>query len=880
MRWHHRLYVTLRGWFGSSALDRELNDELQFHFDQQVQANLERGMTPSQAKRAASIAIGNPEPIREASRDARAGSSLRQFGRDLAYGTRLLFKAPAFSVCAIAIVALGIASVTAIFSVVYGVLLRPLPFPDPERLVQIWSRSPRYARDAVSAADRRDWIAGTTAFEAIALYNAYANFNLTDGVGEPERLLAARISADSLSMLQVSPALGRGFAEGEDEIGRDQVVLLGDAFWRRRFRADPAIVGQHIRLSGVPYEVIGVMGPDFSYPERPFDLWVPLTVNPRELTREVPPFGLRSVARLKAGVTIAEAESQLNVVAARLANEFPMNKGVGVEVVRLQENLVGDVRKALYLMLAAVVTLLCIAALNLAALLSARAATRRREVALRLALGASRRRVLLQSLAEVVPLLAIGGMIGIVTAVAMVQRFLALAPASLPRLDSISVDRTMMLTAISVLALTGLVSAVLPALQAWRTDLAAAARDNSRGSSAGPPQARSRLVLVVAQIALSLPLMTGAMMLTRSFIAVAGIDPGFNPDRVVSMHLAIPRTKYRDDGRIARFEGQILDRVAMVPGVASVAFVNRLPLSGVAQNAVVTFEQQPDVEILSGRRVIAADYFRTMGIPVIEGRTFGAGDDGNAPNVAIVDQRIAQQQWPGQSAIGKRLRFPARGPGDSASDWIEIVGVAGNVKHDGLDSDSIGQIYFDYRQFTQDRAVVVARVTANPVAVMASMMAAIRELDPEQPIYDARTLDEVLARSISSRRLAMTLVGAFALVAVFLCSVGVYGVIAFGVANQRREFGIRLALGASRAGIATSVVSRGLTLSGIGIATGLLFAVALARGMTTLLFGVSAFDPISFGVSIVAIMLVALLASYLPARRAAAVEPAITLRAE
>jgi predicted permease len=880
VRWHHRLYVALRGLLGWSALDRELNEELQYHVDREVQSNRERGMPLEQARRAASIAIGNLEPIRETARDGRAGAGLRQFGADLSYGSRLLVKAPAFSMCAIAIVAIGIAAVTATFSVVHGVLLRPLPFPEPDRLVQIWTRSPNYQRDAVSAADRRDWQAETTAFEGIALYNAYANFNLTDGAGDPERLLAARISANALPVLNVSPKLGRGFLPGEDEAGRERVVILGDALWRRRFGGDPGIVGRHIRLSGVAHEVIGVMEAAFPFPERPFDVWVPLTVNPREMTREVPPFGLRSVARLKPGVTIGEAESQLNVVAARLASRYPMNKDVSVEVVGLQENLVGNVSRALYLMLSAVGALLCVAALNLAALLSARAATRNREVAVRLALGASKQRVLLQSIAEIVPILVIGGVLGVVAAIAAVRQFLPIAPAALPRLDSVAVDRSVMLVAVAVLLITGLVAAVLPALQAWRTDLTAATREGGRGASAGPRQTRTHLALVVAQIALSLPLTTGAVLLARSFTAVAGIDPGFNPDRIVSMHLAIPRSKYRDDPEIARFEGRILERIQHVPGVESVSFTNRLPLFGVAQNAFVEFPERPNEPVFYGRRVTTADYFATMGIPVIAGRTFQAGDDGSAPVVAIVDEHIARRHWPGQSALGKRLRFPAHGATGQPSPWMEVVGVVGHVKHDGLDADSLGQMYFDYRQSTQDRAVIVARVNANPTAVMASMIAAIRELDPEQPVYDARTLNDVLARSINSRWLSMALVGSFSIIAVFLCSIGVYGVIAFGVARQRREFGIRLALGASRGGIATAVVKNGLLLAGIGIATGLVLALALRRSLSSLLFGVSASDVLSFGTSILAILVVALLASYLPARRAAAVDPAVTLRAE
>ena len=880
MRWHHRLYVMLRGLFGWSTLDRELNEELTFHFDRQVQSNVESGMTLEQARRAASVAIGHVETIREASRDERTGAWLRQFARDLAYGLRLLRKAPAFSICAILIVATGIAAVTAMFSVVDGVLLRPLPFPEPDRLVQIWMHSPRYARDAVSAADRRDWQAETTAFEGIALYNPYANFNLTDGTGDPERLLASRISANSLSVLKVTPALGRGFLQGEDEVGNERVVILGDALWRRRFAADPGIIGRQIRLSGVPHEVVGVMGPDFPFPERPFDLWVPLTVNPKEMTREVPPFGLRCIARLKPGVSIEAAQSQLDVVAARLASRYPMNKDAGVTLVGMQENLVGDVRRALYLMLAAVGALLCVAALNLAALLSARAATRHREIAVRLALGASRQRVLLQSIAETVPILTIGGALGIVAAVAAVGQFIPIAPAALPRLDSIAVDRRVMAITIVILTITGIVATIVPALQAWRTDLTAASRETGRGSSAGPRQTRTRLALVVAQIALSLPLMTGAVLLARSFVAVASIDPGFNPDGVVSMHLAIPRSKYRDDPAIARFEGRILERMQQVPGVQSAAFVNRLPLFGVAQNAFVEFEQRPNEPMLYGRRVIAADYFKTMHIPLIEGRTFQPVDDGAAPIVAIIDERVARQQWPGENAIGKRLRFPARGSVDPPSAWMEIVGVVGHVKHDGLDADSIGQIYFDYRQTTQDRAVIVARVTENPTAVMSAMMAGIRELDPEQPVYDPRTLNDVMARSINSRWLSMTLVGSFALIAVFLCSIGVYGVIAFGVTIEQREFGIRLALGASRVGITSSVVSRGLMLAGIGSIAGLVIALALTRSLSSLLFGVTANDVVSFSTATVTILAVAFLASYLPARRAAAVEPAIALRTE
>lgn len=879
MRWHHRLYVTLRGWFNSAALDRELDEELRFHFDRQVEANLETGMTREEARRAAAIAIGNLDPIRETSRDARAGALLRQFGRDAAHGVRLLAKEPLFSLTAITIVTLGIASVTAIFSVVYGILLEPLPFPDSDRLVQIWTHSPRFARDAVSAADRRDWQAENTVFTDIALYNPLANFNLTDGAGDPERILAARISANSHAVLGVMPALGRPFTESEDENGNADVVILSDGLWRRRFDADPGIVGRTIRLSGVPHEVVGVMGPDFPYPEHPYELWVPLTVNPREMTREIPPFGLRSVARLRPGVTLEAAQRQMDQIAARLAEQHAMNRDVGIVLVPLRNNLVDDVRVALYVWFAAVACLLLVAALNLAALLSARAAARSREISVRLALGASRRRVAVQMIAESAPLLVIGGALGMITATAAVRWFVAAAPSTLPRADGVGVNGPVVAVSVVVLLIAGLTATLLPAAQSWTVDLTSAMREGGRGAAGSRLQSRVRQGLVVAQIALSLPLLAAALLLTRSFASVVYSDPGFNPDRLVSVHLALPRSKYRTDERLAQLESQLLDRIATVPGVRSVAIVNRLPLSGNASNLTIEFDDRESQPSLYGSRVITPGYFETLRIPLLEGRIFDARDTGNAPPVAIVDEHVARQRWPGQSALGKRMRQPARGL-TPATPWMEIVGVVGHVKHDGLDVQSRPQVYWDFRQRTQDRMVVVARTDADPAGTIAAIAERVREIDPEQPVYDARPLDEVVSRSVAQRRLAMVLVGAFASMALLLCCTGVYGVIAFGVARQRREFGVRLALGATRAAIARAVVRRGAALALIGAAIGLAIASIVTRGMQSLLFGVESTDATSHAIATTAVVGIALLASYLPARRAALVDPADTLRAE
>jgi predicted permease len=881
MRWHHRLYVTLRGWFGSSALDRELDEELQFHFDRQVQANLDAGMTPEQARRSAALTIGHFDPIRETSRDGRSGAWLRQFGRDLAYGVRLLRKAPGFAVAAIAIVALGVGAVTAIFSVVYGVALKPLPFREPDRLVNIYSTSKNigYARMTVNGADHRDWLAANHVFEDIALYRNLGNFNLT-GSGEPERLLAARLAANMLPLLGVSPVLGRGFTESEDDIGNEQVVLLSDALWRRRFGADPSIVGTAITLNGAPYVVVGVMGPDFQYPAREIQAWVPLTINPGELNRTVRGNNQLAVARLKAGVTVEDAQTEMSAIAARIAAADPQALLPEVIVVSAHADLLTNVQSALYVMLGAVLCLLLVAALNLATLLSARAAARGREHAVRLAMGATRSRVALQSMAEVMPVLAIGGALGVAIAAYTVSAFIPLAPPTLPRVENIRVSLEVLLASLAVLSVTGLIASVLPAAHAWSADLTSTTREETRSTTGSVRQSRAQSVLVVVQIALALPLLVGGVLLTRSFAALNAQSPGFERDNILTAHLAIPRSKYRNDAAVAEVERRILESVAGIPGVASAGMVNRLPLAGGTSMVIFEFDSPrklaPELSAVD-MRVATPDYFKTMGIPVIEGRAFDARDTAKSTPVGVIDERIAQLMWPGESAIGKRYRVA---PHLMKSPWFEIVGVVGHIRHDSMDVDARAQSYWPVAQWPQDRVALVVKTERRASSLTASVVRAIHEIDPEQPVYDVRTMDDWVDRSLGQRWMNMVLITTFAIVALLLSSIGVYGVIAFGVTRQHREFGIRLALGASRRGIARSVVAHGLVLGGIGTAAGLVFAILLARNMTSLLFGVKPGDFTSFGVGIVAILGVAVLASYLPARRAASVDPALTLRAE
>jgi predicted permease len=881
MRWHHQIYVAMRGLFGSSSLDRELNEELQFHFDRQVQANIESGMTPAQARRAAAIAIGNPDPIREASRDGRVGAWLRQFGRDLSFGVRLLLKAPGFSAAAIAIIALGVGAVTAIFSVVYGVALKPLPFREPDRLVNIYSTSVQTGsvRLPVNGADHRDWLAFNHVFEDIALYRPLANFNLT-GSGEPERLLAARISANLFPVLGVSPAIGRGFTEQEDDIGNERVVLLSDGLWRRRFGADPSIVGRPITLSGVPHVVVGVMGPDFQYPGREFQAWTPLAISPGELTRKVRGNNNLAVARLKPGMTVEDARTEMKAIAARIAAADPQSLLPNVLVVPARADLLTDVRSALYVMLGAVLCLLLVAALNLATLLSARAASRSRELAVRLALGASRGRVALQAMAEIMPLLVIGGAAGVAIAAYAVNAFIPLAPPTLPRVENIRISIEVLLVSIIVLSVTGLIATLLPAAQAWSTDLIGATREETRSTTGSVRQSRARNALVVIQIALALPLLVGGVLLSRTFAALNAQSPGFERENILTAHLAFARSKYRDDKAISQVEDRILESVARIPGVTASGMVNRLPLAGGSSMVIYEFDSPqalaPELSAVD-MRVATPDYFKAMGIRVLEGRAFDARDTAESTPVGMIDERVAKLMWPGESAIGKRFRVA---PHLMKTPWYEIIGLVGHIRHDALDVDTRAQVYWNFAQMPMDRMALVVRAERNASALTSSVVGAIHEIDPEQPVYDVRTMEEWVGRSLGQRWINMTLVGAFATVALVLCSIGVYGVIAFGVARQRREFGIRLALGASRHGIATAVVTHGLSLAAIGIVAGLIFSVGVSRSMSSLLFGVKPDDPVSFGSATAVILTVALLASYLPARRAAAVDPAVTLRAE
>jgi len=821
--------------------------------------------------------------LMEESREARGLMWIVAAAQDMHYGLRLMRRTPGFAAAATLTLALGIGATTAIFSVVYGVLLRPLPYGEPDRLVNIWTRAPSRGlpRGYVAMANVYDYKARNHVFEDVGAVRAVANFNLTGPGGDPERLLGGRMAANVLPLLRVSPLVGRNFTAQEDTIGHDRVALLSYGLWRRRFGGDPSIVGRDISLSGVPHTVVGVMGPEFAFPSRDYQIWTPLTFDPQELvTRQN--YSYLAIARLAPGVTIDQARAEMDVIAAQIAGEHPASAtGIGVEVVPMLSDTVAAVRAPLYVLLAAVVAMLLIGCANLANLLLARAVARQRELAVRAALGAGRARLVAQSIAELVPLMVIGGAIGVVSAAWAIDAVAPLLPADLPRAENIALHVPVLAFAAAMMTAIALLVGAWPALEAARSGLAAATADLSRGATTGVRRARTRDLLVVAQIAATLWLAIGATLLTRSLAELRRVHPGFNPERVYSLHLAIPRTKYRNDREVAAFMRRILDRVEALPGVVAAGMVNRLPLAGGAQTAPIEFEGvdptivAPGVGLQADMRPVTPGYFRALQIPTVEGRAFTENDTDEARAVAIIDDRAATAVFRGADPIGRRLRFAIPN-----QPWRTIVGVVGHVRHDRLDDDGRPQVYWSYKQNTQDREALVVRTAGDPSALAQSIGAAIRSVDPEQPIYDARTLDDVVERSLAQRWLQTALLGAFAAMAILLASIGVYGVIAYGVGQRTREFGIRLALGARRGEIVGVVMRRGAALFGVGAAIGLAAAAASARVLSTLLFNVGAFDLVSFAAATLVLFAVAIAACGLPARRAAGVDPSVALRAE
>ena len=800
---------------------------------------------------------------------------------DLRYALRTLRRSPGFTAVAVLTLALGIGANTAIFSVVNAVLLRPLPFHDPDRLVLLWERSPQLEFMTVAYPDFVDWREQSRAFEDIAVFNRYRTLNLT-GVAEPERLATAVVTASLFPVLGAQAAVGRTFLPNEDHPGAPRTIVLSYGLWQRRFGSDPSLVGRALTLDGQSYTVVGVMPRGFQYP-RGVEVWAPLGLflDAGMRNRANHP-GLVGLARLKPGVSLDQARVELSGIARRLGQQYPTNAAIGASMTPLVDVVVGGgVRRTLLVLLGAVGFVLLIACANVVNLLLARGAVRSGEIAIRAALGAGRVRVLRQLVTESLVLSLTGGAGGLLIAAWGVELLRAFAPDSLPRVAEIRIDGWVLGFTLVLSMIAGVVFGAAPLVQSARADLAGTLKAGGRGTTAAPSRHRLRSGLVAAEVALSLVLLTGAGLLLKSFVRLQQVDPGFDSKGVITFQVALPPAKYPTGPATAGFFRQALERAEAVPGVTAAAWVDPLPFSTGGWQAGVTLEGVPEPvpgdNPLLNASVVSPDFFRAMGVPITAGRAFSAHDDERAPRVAIVNRALVRRYWPGQNAVGKRVKF---GPASSASPWMEIVGVSGDIRRTGLDAEAQAELYFPYARQPLRALTLVARTVGDPADYIRPLRGAVLALDPDQPVYNVRTMEQLLADSLVARRFSMTVLAVFAVVALLLALIGIYGVLAQFVAQRSNEMGIRVALGARAPDVVRLVIHQGMRPVAWGLAGGLVGALGLTRVLATLLFDVKPSDPATYAGVVALLAGAALLACYLPARRATKVDPVIALRYE
>lgn len=817
--------------------------------------------------------------------------------QDLRYGARMLIKTPALTAIVILALALGIGANTAIFSVINAVVLKPLPYDHAEQLLFLNERSPVLDEMSISYPNFTDWRNQNHVFEKIGVYNR-SSYNLT-GYGEAERILTGQVSADLFSALRVNAMIGRVFTNEEDQPGGQRVVVLSYALWQRLFGGQNSILNQNLTLNGRPYTVIGVMPPEYAFPTR-VEMWVPvgqLSGDPNWQQRGNHP-GLYAVARLKPGTTKDQAQADMNNIAANLEKQFPdSNTKNGIRIRTLMEVLVGNaVRDTLWILFGAVAFVLLIACANIANLLLARATSRRKEMAIRAAMGAGRWRIARQLLTESLLLAIIGGGIGLVIARLTIKWILYVSPTAIPRSREITLDWRVLAFTLGVSVLTGILFGLVPALQAGEVDVHETLKEAGRGTSA---RHWLRSSLVVVEVATTMVLLIGAGLMIRSFYRLQNVNPGFSYDRLTSFTVALPQRKYTTEEQRSAFFNSLLQNIRALPGVQSVAAASGLPLgnNGWQTSFVVDGRPQPPPgqSPLMEACTVTPDYFRAMNIPLLHGRYFTDQDnrsflagrdlskanDGErmiaGANVIIVDEHFAKQHFPGEQAVGKRIRFGT----DSTAPVLEIVGVVGRVKMESLDNDSNRvQGYFSFSQMPFNGMTVILKGNGDPNQLIAAARAQVRAVDPDQPIYNIRTMDEIRGESVAPQRLNLMLLSIFAGIAFVLAIVGIYGVMSYAVTQRTHEIGIRMAIGAQPRDVFRMILGQGMLLTIIGMVAGLLGAFGLTRLMATMLFGIKPTDPVTFAGVALLLTAVALVACYIPGRRATKVDPVNSLRYE
>jgi putative ABC transport system permease protein len=794
--------------------------------------------------------------------------------RDARYAVRQLVKSPGFTFVAVLTLALGVGTTTAIFSVVNGVLLRPLPYPAPESLVRVHELVPQYGRFSVAPATFLDWRQQNGVFERIAAYNTTSG-TFTDANG-PERVQGASVSWDMFELLRVAPARGTGFNADQDKPGANNVIVLSHGMWQRRFGGDPGIVGRTISLSGTPVTILGVMPAGFYFPNRTAEFWRPVALNPANASRGGHFLGV--VARMKPGRTLAQAGGEMKAISERLALQYPESSAKeSAEVVLLHEQIVGAIRPALLTLLAAVGVVVLIACANVANLLLVRASVREKEVAIRTALGAGRRRLVLQMLAESLVLAFAGGTLGLLLAYLAITPIQTLSAGSIPRVADVTIDRAVLAFALAVSLATGILFGLAPAWQAARAGVGAVLKEGGR-SSVGTGGRWLRSGLLVAEMALSIILLVGAALLLRSFAKLANVDPGFQADRVLTFQVALPQPSYPDDPRRVAFFDRLLEKLGASPGVNGAGMVQTLPMRG---GYVLTFDVEgrppakPGEEPSANHRAVNPDYFKTLGIPLRRGRGFTAADAEKTPFVSLIDEAFVRKHFANEDPIGKRIKI-----GNGADSPYEIVGVVGDVHYEGLDSTASPTMYVPFKQDVFGQMWMLARTDGDPAQLSSVAQQAVREIDPTLPAFSMSPLATIVSDSIAQRRFSMLLLGLFAVVALFLASVGLYGVVSYTVSQRTREIGLRLAIGAAPGNVLRMVLGGGMKLAVVGVVIGLAGALALTQLIATMLFDVERFDPVSYGLTALILLAVAALACYVPARRAMRVDPIVALQQE
>ncbi len=886
------LISRLRGMLRREQLDHDLDEELRSHIEMRAADNTAAGMSPQQARYEAQKRFGNTTLLKEDTRGVDIISWLDEAARDFRLALRLLQRSPGFTIVAILTLALGIGANTAIFSVIDSVLLRPLPYHEPDQLVMVWENNSQHPNphNTVSPPNFVDWQSRNTIFSSMA-YIFDGRDNLT-GNGDPQEVVVQDVSVNFFSLLGVNLLLGPGFTPENGQAGHDNVVILSYGFWNEHFAADPAIVGKSVVLNGHPQTVVGVAPQKFqwfikdgSFTGAKPQMWSPFVFpqswsNHKDMGRFI-----TVVARMKPGATYSQAQTQMTAIASQLEHEYPDSQSHwGVNVVPLRDQISGALRPSLLVLFGAVAFVLLIACANVSSLLLARAASRERELAIRTAIGASRWRIARQLLMESLLLALIGGGLGVALAVWGTNALLAASPRNLLDLAAISLDLRVLTFAVASTLLAGLLFGFLPSYISAHSRISETLKEGGRGSSAANRRAFARNAFVVAQLGLALVLLTGSGLLIRSFVRLIGVDPGFDTGHLLTFKVSLPRAKYGKDPVCLAFFQQLLAKLSTVPGVRSATMESFPPLAGLGAATAVHLLSQPPLALsdlpVTNVQVVGSNYFSTMNIPLRAGRLFNAQELTEEKHVTIINQAFADKYLHGVNPLGQKAAIYMKSLSETELQPSKIIGVIGDVHQMGLDTVPEPTVYWPHPELVMSGMTILVRTANDPRLIAPAARAALQQLDPELPLAGVATMDQLLADSLSRSRFTMLLLGIFAGVALVLAAVGIYGLIAYSVTQRTQELGIRIALGAQRRDVLRLVLAQGTRLTFLGVAIGLFAALALSRLLSTLLFAVSATDPLTFAGVATLLAVVALLACFIPARRATRVDPIVALRYE